>query len=148
MVSSWPSCYLNSQCHLRKWFFHLPLTTLISGITCFPGSLPSSLSTISQSPVLAHPHHTESKLTRAQPVNLSYLHLHPHQSPGFRFQTVHMLMTPSIPDLVQTSPELHMYKSSWLLYISTWMSNRYLQHNKFKPKLLIFTLKPAPTRFS
>lgn len=49
-------------------------------------------------------HHTESKLTRAQSVDLCCLHLHPHQSPGFRFQAVHMLMTLSSPAPVQTSP--------------------------------------------
>lgn len=49
----------------------------------FPGSPPSSLATISRSSLLAHPHHIKSKLTSTQSLDLSRLHLHPHQCPGF-----------------------------------------------------------------
>lgn len=130
MVGSWSSCYLTSQSRLRKWFFHMPLQTLTSRILCFSGSPPSSLTTVSQSPLLVHPHHTESKLTIAQSLDLSGLHLHPHQCPG----SVHMLMKPRVPAPAQTTPDLHIYT----LDMSIWMSNTHLQPNKLKTKLLIF----------
>lgn len=108
----------------------MPLQTLTSRILCFPGSPPSSLATVSQSPLLVYPHNTESKLTIAQSLDLSCLHLDPHQCPG----SVHMLMTPRVPAPAQTTPDLHIYT----LNMSIWMSNMHLQPNKLKTKLLIF----------
>lgn len=133
----WSSCYLASQYHLTKWFFHLQLEILTSEIPGFPVSPPSSLATLSQSPLLACPHCTTSKLTRVQSLDLSCLHLLSHHSQGFRYLAVNVLMIPNISAPAQTSPRLQTHISNCLLYISTCMSNRHVQLNKFKTKLLM-----------
>lgn len=116
MVNSWSPCYLTSRCHLTKCFFHLILETLTSGPPHFPGSPPSSLATVPQSSLLAHPitpTFEQSSVFRPL-LSLATISL----VSRFQIPAVHMLMMPNVSAPAWTSPQFQIHVSKCLFCIS------------------------------